>query len=159
ERMKCVAFSPDREWILAGDSNGVVTIWETATGRLLQQLRGHTDLVGRIAFSPDGRTLATASWDHTVKLWDPLCGREMRTLRDHEDWISCLAFPPDGNTLATGSFDAKIRLWEAATTAEISASLAQDRTLAEEQQKRHREELEVRRTHSGLEMTAAQLEI
>ncbi len=127
KEMKSVTFSIDGQWIVAGDASGLVTIWETASGKLVNQLRGHADAVQRIVFSPDGRTLATASWDNTVKLWDPVSGRETRTLRDdgdddHDNWVSCLAFAPDGNTLATGSFDEKVRLWVAASASAASAS-------------------------------------
>jgi WD40 repeat protein/serine/threonine protein kinase len=159
ERMKCVTFSSDDQWIVAGDFNGAVTIWETASGRRVNELRGHTDLVQRLVFSADGRTLATASWDNTVKLWDPLSGREIRTLRDHKDWISCLAFAPDGNTLATGSFDAKVRLWEAATASDISATVADDRAMAEAQQTRRRDEMQERMARASLSIAGQQLEV
>jgi WD40 repeat protein len=126
DRTKCVTFSSNGKWIASGDILGNVTIWDVRSGRIIHQLRGHSDAVFRLAFSPDGRTLATASWDNTVKLWDPVSGRETRTLRDrerrHENWISCLSFAPSGNSLAAGSYDAKVRLWEAASAKEISES-------------------------------------
>lgn len=158
EQMKCVAFFDEDRWLAAGDASGSVTIWEIATGRQVNQLRGHTDNVQRLAFSPDGRTLATASWDNTIKLWDPLSGREMRTLHDHTDWISCLAFSPDGNTLATGSFDTGVRLWEAAGMAKISSAVADERTRWNSRQASRRQEMQARTTREAQSMTRPQFE-
>jgi len=47
-----------------------VVIRETATGRVVHTLTGHSAEVVSLGFSPDGRRLATASFDRTMKLWD-----------------------------------------------------------------------------------------
>jgi len=47
-----------------------VKVWDSHTGKVVRNLRGHTGLVSSLAFSPDGRRLYSGSRDHTVKVWD-----------------------------------------------------------------------------------------
>jgi WD40 repeat protein len=61
-----VAFSPDGATIASGSNDGLVRIWEAATGRQLRQLKGHSNSVWSVAFSPDDATIASGSSDGSV---------------------------------------------------------------------------------------------
>jgi len=65
-----VAISPDGRWVAAGSLDTVVRIWEVATAKLVERLRGHRDSVYSVAFTPDGRGLVSGSLDKTLKYWD-----------------------------------------------------------------------------------------
>lgn len=66
----CLAVAPDRATVLAGCQNGTARLFETATRRELQTLRGERAFLG-LAFSPDGRSLATSGgWFGPVQLWE-----------------------------------------------------------------------------------------
>lgn len=71
-----VAVSPDGKLLAAGSLDHVVRIWELATGKLLEKLRGHKDSVYSVAFVPDQlgsenhQYLLTGSLDKTLKVWD-----------------------------------------------------------------------------------------
>src|SRR5205823_5223585 len=64
-RASAVAFSPDGKLLACGargttikDANaGIIHLYDLATGRELQALRGHLTPVGSLAFTPDGKTL------------------------------------------------------------------------------------------------------
>jgi WD40 repeat protein len=111
--VRCLAFSPDGKTLATGGADRTIKVWETATGKELFILRGHTAGINGLAFSPDGKRLASASDDHTVKLWDTATGESVLTLKGHTAAVSGVAFSPDGRLLATAGLDKTVRLWSA----------------------------------------------
>jgi WD40 repeat protein/tRNA A-37 threonylcarbamoyl transferase component Bud32 len=105
-----LAFTPDGTTLATGGSDGLVKIWDVATGRERGTLPGHGVPVLAVAFSPDGQTLASAgSWVPGVggsisrpgelKLWD----RAAWENKDVFHGSYPLALSPDGRTLALGN--------------------------------------------------------
>src|SRR5262249_8961827 len=58
-----VAFSPDGKTLAMASRERSVLLWDVATGRLLETLKGHSSGVSAVVFSPDGRTLVTGGSD------------------------------------------------------------------------------------------------
>ncbi|KAB8317041.1 NACHT domain-containing protein, partial [Tolypothrix campylonemoides VB511288] len=111
-RVESVAFSIDGRLLATGDYNGVVRLWEAASGRELLTCKRHTHKVNSVTFSPDGKTLASGSDDQTVRLWDINTGECLNTLYGYSSRVYSVAFGPDGKTLASGSDDQTVRLWD-----------------------------------------------
>jgi WD40 repeat protein len=78
-----VAFSPDGRRIVSGADNGIMKLWDAASGREIRSFLGHSGEVLCVTFSPDGKQIASGSWDETVKLWDAASGREIRSFAGH----------------------------------------------------------------------------
>jgi WD40 repeat protein len=101
--------------VLSGTWNGIVKLWELATGVCVHIMKGHTALIRSVCFSPDGRMALSGSDDDLVKLWDMNTGACMRTLAGHTSYVNSVCFSPDGKLGLSGSSDETVKLWDIAT--------------------------------------------
>jgi WD40 repeat protein len=63
-------WGPLNKTIVACSDDGLVTVFEPDTGKVLHVIRDHTKAVGKIDFSHDQSHFITASQDHTCKIYD-----------------------------------------------------------------------------------------
>ncbi|MFF9854351.1 WD40 repeat domain-containing protein [Streptomyces litmocidini] len=63
-------FTSDGRFVVSGEDDGRIRIWDTATGRCVRTLEGHTEDVYGIALTPDDRFLLSGSTDGTLSLWE-----------------------------------------------------------------------------------------
>lgn len=64
------ALAPNARTAASANSDGTVSLFETATGQLRKTLDGHRCGVFRVMFTPDGKRLISAGEDHQVLVWD-----------------------------------------------------------------------------------------
>lgn len=109
-----VVFDPVGHTLASGGGDGIVRLWDVASGNLLRTLEGHKGTIFSVAYDPKGRTLASGGDDNTVKLWDATGGTLLHILEGHSGGIRNVAFDPEGRTLASGGFGKAVNLWEVA---------------------------------------------
>jgi RNA polymerase sigma factor (sigma-70 family) len=121
------AFSPDSATLAVGAQDGAVSLWSSATGKLVEELEAPNKHVRSVAWAPDGKTLATGDLNPekqvvAIRVWDPATGKELRQMQMTGIWgmAQSLAFTADGKTLISGGGDGVIRLWDPATGLEKS---------------------------------------
>lgn len=66
---QAVAFVGDGERIILAGEDGHIRVFETRTGKALQEVGRHPNGVTSIAVSRDGRLAVTGGTDHTVRVW------------------------------------------------------------------------------------------
>jgi hypothetical protein len=91
-----------------------VRLWEVATGKVVNTLRGFRQELSQIVFSRDGRTLYTGSYDRAVRLWEVRTGRLIHEVEAHSGWVWGLTVSPDEKTLVSCSVDTKLLSWDLA---------------------------------------------
>ena len=105
-RLYGLTFSPDGTRLATAGDTGTAMVWEVATGKELQTLRGHTGSLFSVAFSPDGNRLATGSQDLTVKIWNvsprAKTDEQPLTLYGGSNPVIYAQFSPDGKRLVAG---------------------------------------------------------
>ncbi len=113
--IRSVVFTSDGSRLAAGSFDGAARIIDVASGKLLAELRGHTDAINGLALSGDDRTLATGSHDQTVIVWNVADGSRRHTLRGHTDDVLTVAISTSGKLLASAGRDNTLRLWNLET--------------------------------------------
>jgi WD40 repeat protein len=110
-----VDISTDGQLVAAGQTDGIVNVWNTGNGELPHEFYTHADVAWgmEICCTRDSKRLAACTDDQAVKVWEVITGKEEQIYHDHRSNITTLAFSPDGKRLASGSRDHTVKLWEA----------------------------------------------
>jgi WD40 repeat protein/Flp pilus assembly protein TadD len=133
-----LAFSPDGRLLASADTDGVMRLWDVATGRLVRECHGHEGMLWTVAFHPDGKEVASAGADRKVIIWEVATGKQVRVLHGFPQAVVKVAYSPDGERLATLASEiqrlfaarenapGEVKVWDARTGEELFA----DRGLA-----------------------------
>ena len=70
-RDRCLksTFSPDGKMLATGGEDGLVKLWDVATGELLRTYDCQSGKVLCVRFSPDGKSFVTTGRDGPARLW------------------------------------------------------------------------------------------
>ncbi|ETO35090.1 hypothetical protein RFI_01983 [Reticulomyxa filosa] len=111
-------FSPDGS-TLALCSNNIIQIRDAKNRKVINILKGHSDIVKGVQFSPKGSRVVSCSKDKTIRIWSVKKGKEIKRLEGHSDVVNKVRFSPDGSKLVSCSNDKTIRLWDVKSGTQI----------------------------------------
>jgi WD40 repeat protein len=101
--------SPDGKWLITGQKDGNVAIFELPGGRPYRQVQAGAQ-VTNLAISPDGEHLAARSSSPTVNIWSLRDAHETVSL-PHGGIVQSIAFTPDGRQLCAGTRNSLVYMW------------------------------------------------
>lgn len=131
-----ISYSPDGKNILSASWDGLLLIWDAATGNILKSLREPSlqdDLTGELNldilykyeinsafYSPDGKQIVAAYRNGTIIIWDPETGEIVKKLEGLKQ--SAVAnFTIDGKKIIIFSYD--MTIWDVESGAVIHQEL------------------------------------
>ncbi len=69
DSIKSVAIAPNGNWVAAGDSTGLVRVWQLADQKEIVSKKIYNNDVVQLAISDDGQEIATATYGNEVSVW------------------------------------------------------------------------------------------
>ncbi len=125
-RAIALAITPDDSRLVTSCEDNVIRVWETATGRVTAELRGHADPSPRVFLTPAGTRILTSSSDATLRIWDLAAGQALLPPLLHgpssvaeqgaagQPLLQIVGVSPDGLRVATLR-NHQLRIWSVAT--------------------------------------------
>jgi len=118
--MWAVIYSPDMTIIVtSGESEDLkefMKIWDAKTGKLITNLKGHTETVFCLAWTTVYRRKHAYLWvimsfDDSIMTWNTITWQQIHVLTGHTEPVRGIAISPNGPILASASWDKTARLW------------------------------------------------
>ena len=111
---RAAAFSADGSRLATGGETGDIRVFDTATGAVTGQLRGHRTELQAIAMQPGTPIVASASAEADLRLWDASAGKAVKQV-DCGLSLFAVEFSPRDGTLASGGVARRLTFYDPKT--------------------------------------------
>ncbi|KAG0233891.1 hypothetical protein BGX31_004752 [Mortierella sp. GBA43] len=109
-----MAYAPNGQQIAIGCHSGSIPLYNTETGQVVRNLRGHSDDVNDIVYGPREGVIATGGDDHSVRVSDAVTGQCRLEIEDTGykvysiDWMEA----GEDHYLVGAGDNGEIRIWK-----------------------------------------------
>jgi len=112
-------FSPDGNYIAAGDNGGYVHVWDWREEKLKRRFNSTGMKLEIVDWAPTGKYLVTGGFDNYLRIYrtDYILDRKNHKvisphgMHDVGSFIEYLSFSPNGELICTANQDGTVRLW------------------------------------------------
>ena len=124
EDLPRASFSHDGSLVASSATDGIIRVWNVATGEVEAELVGHTVQVRHMVWSPDDTRLASTDGStarfaenaSTARVWDWQNERSLLTVFAHEGIVTDIDWSSDGTRIVTTGRDNRMILWDVDST-------------------------------------------
>ncbi|MEM8672030.1 MAG: serine/threonine-protein kinase [Planctomycetota bacterium] len=106
-----VAWSADNRCVAVAH-DGVLAIWEAATGRELTRSKDDIGLITSVDWNPHDDRIAVGGANPTVHIFSAKSSQMIAKLEGHSKAVECVRWSANGMWLASGSYDQSVRIWD-----------------------------------------------
>jgi WD40 repeat protein len=104
--------SEDGTWVVTGDKNGNVAVWNIVDGKEIARFEGQSGEIISLAISPDKSLVASVTDNKIVSLWD-LNQKQLKfSFKKHALRVNKVLFSPDGQYAISGGDDFQVMFWD-----------------------------------------------
>ena len=104
-------FSPNDAFLATCSADKTIKLWNSETGEMIQQFKGHKRGVWKVVFSPSDQVIASCSSDGTVKVWDIKSGECLKTFEEHDCTVLQVYFTLNGQHLVSTDAVGVMKFW------------------------------------------------
>lgn len=115
--------SPLGDLIAHTAEEGILRVYDSATGLEKCSFGEHYGTIWCCAFSPDGLRLVTGASDNLLKVCDPYLGICLHDLVGHTGYVLNCVFSKEGRYLASTSSDKTVKVWDVSSSFELLKTL------------------------------------
>ncbi|KLE31872.1 WD40 repeat domain-containing protein [Aurantiacibacter gangjinensis] len=108
-----IDFTSDDSRFVAGGDEGVVRLYDTASGESLRRMERHDRSIKSVRFSPDDSLILSGGAEGTTKLWNAETGELIKSM-NQPGYIEAVEFAPDGRHFFVGGMPMQIRVFRTA---------------------------------------------
>jgi WD40 repeat protein/serine/threonine protein kinase len=109
--------------ILTGWGDGVVRVWDAASGKLRNTYRGGSRFLVDVTLSSDGAMVIGGGGDGVLRFWDAASTRPLWTLQAHQSHL--VGVRVEGNEVITRGFSGEISRWVFSPPAHVFEACSQ----------------------------------
>ena len=99
---------------LSAGADGLLKVWDLASGKELLTLRGHAGAAQCCAIFPGGQRVISGGADGTLRLWELDRGKQLQCLTDGDHAVLSCCLLADGRLISAAA-DRVLRLWDLTT--------------------------------------------
>ncbi len=99
-----------------GCDDGVVRVFDVATGETVAEIDAHASGIKKVATSPVTGDILSAAYDQKIRIWDSETFQLKGSLEHKQTtWERSFNWTPDGKQIVAGTFDGTVFVWDAET--------------------------------------------
>jgi WD40 repeat protein len=102
-------FTSDERLFITASLDGLVHVFDTASGRKVRTLASRTTGLIALTASPDSSRIFAGSVDGYITVWDPQVGREVAMFQSGTKLVMGMDYLPDGRLITSSA--GGVRFW------------------------------------------------